>query len=175
MLLEATGKLDIKTKRAVVLIVGDGSQRKELEEQARQLPQRVRVVFAGYVAYRQVPAYICLADVCTMPRTRELNEKTGSSSIKLYAYLACGKPVVASRIPGLEFLEEAKLGTLVTCGDVNGFALALQNWLEGPRDGKALARRIRNYAETHCGWEKTAKSVFEVCLGAAHRNVSPKF
>lgn len=175
LLLEAAGELDMKTKRAVLLIVGEGSQREQLEEQARRLSQRVRVVFTGHVPYRQAPAYICLADVCALPRTREVNEKTGLSPIKLYAYLACGKPVVASRIDGLEFLEEAGLGTLVTCGDVDGFASALQNRLEDPRDRKALARRIRDYAESHCGWEKTAKSVFEVCLGAAHRNVSPRF
>lgn len=165
--LEAVGQLQIQNRNPVLLVVGGGDQLHKLEEQAKQLPNQAKVVFVGNVPYREVPPYICLADVCVMPFTKKRNEKIGLSPIKLYSYLACGKPVVATDIKGLEFLAESQLGTLVPSSDTVAFAEALRYWLENPQDRDLLTDRIRKYAEQYCGWERTAKSVYGVCLNIA--------
>ncbi len=167
-LFQAASQVKLEGRRIVLLIIGDGDEKERLEEHARRLPDSVGVIFTGMIPYIQVPSYIRIADICSLPRTREVNEKTGLSPIKLYAYLACGKPVVASKIRGFEFLEKEGLGTLVPCSDAEAFAKALKYWLERPKQLEEVAHKARRFAQENCGWEKTAESVAEVCSRIIH-------
>jgi len=55
----------------------------------------------GEVPYEKLPAYVAGFDVCTIPFERTpLTEAT--NPVKLYEYLATGKPIVARRLPELE-------------------------------------------------------------------------
>ncbi len=162
-LLKAMERLKLEDRPPVLLVVGEGSERKVLEEEARRLPDRVRIHFTGNVPYRSVPRHISLAEVCVMPFTRRRNEKIGLSPLKLHAYLSCGKPVVSTRIPGFEFLETENLGTLVPCEDPDALALALKSWLENPERQKETGRRARRHAEENASWEITARKVLEIC------------
>ena len=72
----------------------------EPEDQAAhgQLRSQPNVVFVGRVDVTEVPRYINACDVCLMPYkintwTRHVN------SLKLFEYLACGKPIVGTDIP----------------------------------------------------------------------------
>jgi glycosyltransferase involved in cell wall biosynthesis len=168
-LIRAVGLMRTEKRNPVLLVVGDGTCRKALEEEAARLPAGRRAVFTGPVPYREVPAYLALADVCTLPRVSELNTKMGLSPIKLYSYLACGQYVVATRMPGCEFLEENGLGTLLPCGDARAWADALAARIEGDADRRAAVDRARRFAEAHCGWDRTARAALDVCEAVARR------
>ncbi len=71
--------------------------------------------------YEVVPFLINLADICVAPFISKRNEKTGVSPLKIFEYMACGKPVIASRIKGLEFLEAGRAGRLTEPGDASRF------------------------------------------------------
>lgn len=49
-------------------------------------------IFPGNVPYEEVPPYCGVMDVCVAPFRKEAVER---SSVKIFDYLACGKPVVA--------------------------------------------------------------------------------
>ncbi len=166
-LVSAVARMDVPGRRLVLLVVGDGRERTRIAEQAERIADRVRVIFTGAIPYEQVARYVRLADVCSMPFTKERNERIGLSPIKLYAYLACGKPIVASRIHGFEFLEHEALGTLVPCADPDAFAAALETWLTQPGRSRSVAGQARQYAVDHCGWDRTARSVLGVCQAVA--------
>ena len=168
LLIDAVARLELKGRRPVLLVVGDGPPRKALEEQARTLPDPGRVVFAGDVPYAEAPRYLTLADVCALPLTQERNERIGVSPLKLYSYLACGRFTVASRVGGFDFLEERRLGALAPCGDAAAFAAALKAWLEaGADERRRVEREARRYAEEHGGWDHAARTVLDVCGRAA--------
>ena len=62
------------------------------------LRAKENVHFLGKRSVEEVPHYIKGLDVCLLPYRR--NEWTRNiSSLKLYEYLACGKPVVSSDVP----------------------------------------------------------------------------
>lgn len=164
-LLQSVDSLQLADINPVLLIVGDGFKRTSIEARIRTLNHPERVVMTGAVPYHEVPNYIALADICTMPFTVERNREIGLSPLKLFSYLACGKPIVATKIDGFEFLEEEKMGSLVPIGDAEAFAVAMKQWLEKPVDREEQRMRIRTYAETHCGWDRTARQVLEVCKG----------
>jgi glycosyltransferase involved in cell wall biosynthesis len=59
------------------------------------------VQFLGMLPVEEVPTFIVSCDVCLIPYC--VNDETRAiSSLKLYEYLAAGKPVVSARVPAAE-------------------------------------------------------------------------
>ena len=121
---------------AKLLIVGDGPCRRDLEALADKLGMTDFVIFTGRQPYRQVPIYIGASDVGVGPFTRTRNAKNGSSAMKMYEYVSCGRPVVVSRLPGIEdWVESEALGRLVEPDDARDLAAKICEVL---RDGQLL-------------------------------------
>ena len=90
------------------LIVGDGDDRDRLQRKAQMLGVADRVVFAGYIAESEKADHYRLADAYVMPGRGE-----GFGFVFLEA-MACGVPVVASRLDGSrEAVRYGELGILV--------------------------------------------------------------
>jgi glycosyltransferase involved in cell wall biosynthesis len=69
------------------------------------LPTSPNVYWLGMKPVSELPAYLKGIDVCIMPYLR--NEATRNIyPLKLYEYMATGKPVVATRIPAVEEFRE---------------------------------------------------------------------
>ena len=86
--------------QAKLLIVGDGPQRSELERLIADLGLRERVIITGFQPYETMPKYINLATLCintflTTDATRDIFPG------KIVQYLACGKAVIATSLPGM--------------------------------------------------------------------------
>ncbi len=99
----------------------------------RSLPN---VHFVGPVAHEQVPAVIDACDVCLIPY--RLNEQTRHvNPLKVYEYLAGGKPVVATPLPELaQFANTVRLAS-----DAAGFIAAVEASLPETTDPLAQATR----------------------------------
>jgi phosphatidyl-myo-inositol alpha-mannosyltransferase len=127
-----------------LVVVGDGPDRGRLTEHARSAGADVQ--FAGRIDDRELPAYYQACDVVCSPSLH--GESFG---IVLLEAMACGKPIVASRIAGYEALAGgADCGRLVAPGDAAAIADALV-WLlrdEGLRRsmGAQGLRTVRPYA-----------------------------
>lgn len=148
------------------VIVGDGGQKSELEELARHIGVLDRFTFTGVVPYQKVPLYINASDVCVAPFIRERNERTGVSALKIGEYLACSRPVAASRLAGLEFIEDYNAGVLVTPEDPQEFADAITKLLQYPELRKQMGENGRTYISQNLSWESVAKRVAEVLSDA---------
>jgi glycosyltransferase involved in cell wall biosynthesis len=75
------------------------------EEESQRALQKLlamsHVHFLGRKKVTDVPRYIAACDVCLLPY--RINEWTQNiDSLKLYEYLACGKPVVATNVPAAQ-------------------------------------------------------------------------
>ncbi|HUR62208.1 MAG TPA: glycosyltransferase family 4 protein [Candidatus Thermoplasmatota archaeon] len=133
-------------------IVGNGPLRESLEALAARL--KVDVRFLGHVEDAQLP------DLYRGARLTVLPSVTGQEAfgISLIESMACGTPVVASSLPGVE--EVAKVGGLVAPpGDVDALAAQLRMALEGdlPR-GTDLSRRVH----AAYSWDVVADRLLEV-------------
>ena len=142
------------------ILVGDGPMKDDLEGKIRGLDLEANFIFTGTVPYREVPGYINASDVCVVPK-KPL--KSGYSPLKLYEYMACGKPVIASRISGFEILEQNNAGILVEPENPRDLAKAIIKLLEDDMLGDEMGRNGREYVvETH-SWESVARKVEKVC------------
>ncbi len=142
------------------LIVGDGVMKDELVELAEQIGVSANVIFTGSVPYEEVPLYINAGDVCVVPKKPF---RGGYSPLKLCEYMACEKPVVATRTDGFEILEENNAGLLVNPEDSQEFAQAVVKLLQDPEIRKQMGENGRKCVVKNHSWESVAKRVAEVC------------
>lgn len=165
-LLRAFEVLSHRHPRTHLVIVGDGQARPRLQRLASELVIGDRVHFTGAVPYERVPLFVAASDLCVAPMTRE-RLKSGSSAIKVQEYLACERPVVASRIPGLEFLETEDLGILVPPEDVEALASAIGSAFVKADWRQSAGVRGRAFVLRKSSWASVAEAVEDVCRKAA--------
>jgi glycosyltransferase involved in cell wall biosynthesis len=79
------------------IIIGEGPIKKGLVEKAKRLSLGAAFVFTGQVDYRQMPKWIGAMDICVAPLQKSAGLR---SPAKLFDYLACARPVIASKIEG---------------------------------------------------------------------------
>lgn len=114
-----------------LLILGDGSMKTALIMQAERLGITKSTIFAGHV--HNVPDHLRNADLFVLPSIQE-----GLPNSLLEA-MACGLPVIASRIGGVvDVVEDGKSGMLFEPGDISGLESAMKRLL-GDVD---LSRRL---------------------------------
>lgn len=128
-----------------VRLIGDGSLRPALQEQAVELGLLNHVQFIGQAANADLPRQIAQAALVVIP-TR------GYEAFGLVAAEAglMGRPVVASRLGGLpEIIQNHETGILVSEEDPQGFADAIEQIITNPEQasemGQAAHRRIQEH------------------------------
>jgi len=82
---------------AVLMVVGDGPVRGELEQLAADLHLHDRVRFTGVINRDRVPEHVAAFDIALQPAVVPY-----ASPLKLFEYLALGKAVIAPRQPNIE-------------------------------------------------------------------------
>src|SRR5262249_42506970 len=113
---------------ARLLIVGFGEDEPRLRSLASQMNLDRHVIFTGMQPYESLPQIIRSADVCINPF--ELNGITKDIlPTKLFQYMACAKPVMATKLPGtLPFLSGEEQG--VVYADLESFVDRLGDLLD---------------------------------------------
>jgi len=154
-LIEASPLLLKEVRDIRFLIIGDGILKTALKTKANSLEVSDHFLFTGMVNHQEVPLYINIADICVLQKQRL---KSGYSPIKLYEYMACGKPLVATRVEGLEFIEEEGIGRLVEPEDVVGLERTLYDLIMSPEERMRMGQRGLELARERFSWElSTAK------------------
>jgi phosphatidylinositol alpha-1,6-mannosyltransferase len=86
----------------VLLLVGDGPDRRRIERMVARRGLGGSVVLTGAVAWEDVPAHLDAGDVFAMPcRTRLLGLEVEAFGIVYLEAAACGLRVVAGRSGGV--------------------------------------------------------------------------
>ena len=130
---------------AQLLIAGNGPNRSMLEQLARELGLLDRVTLLGAVPHAQLRDYYGAADALVLPSERE-----GWANVLLEA-MACGTPVIASRVWGTpEVVAAPEAGLLMAERSAAGLADAVRA-LRAAYPDRAATRR---YAERF-SWDET--------------------
>lgn len=146
------------------LIVGDGVMKNGLMEMTFESNLSDKFIFTGRVPYENVPLYINAADICVAPFIKERNSKIGLSALKTYEYLACGKPIVASNIPGVvDLIELSGGGISVSPENSEELAAAVIKLLSDENIRTIMGERGRKYVVKNHSWEGVARKILEVC------------
>jgi glycosyltransferase involved in cell wall biosynthesis len=130
----------------------------------------VRVRFTGLVAPGEVAAILDGADILVLPNTATEVSARYTSPLKLFEYLAAGRPIVASRLPALEeVLVHEENALLVPPGDPAALAAAIARLTRDPGLAVRLARRAFADAERYT-WARRAERLDAVLARALGRS-----
>ena len=83
-----------------MLVVGEEGGLEKTRNLARKYQILDKVTFTGTVPYTQIPKYISCMDVCLLPYKAGALFADAALPLKLFEYMACGKPVISSKLTG---------------------------------------------------------------------------
>jgi glycosyltransferase involved in cell wall biosynthesis len=145
-----------------LLIVGDGPSLAKWQRLATDLGVSSNTIFTGQVAHEEIPSAICSCDIMLAPFTKDCFETKGSSALKLYEYLACDKPILASCGPDHEFIAAEGVGWLVNPEDIDDWSKAIKNRMQ--EGAVSLDGRARRLAEDNYSMNSLAETIWNICF-----------
>lgn len=141
-LLSAFKKVHESQPGTQLLLVGDGGEKEKLLRLAYELKIHTSIHFEG--VHDDVNHYLGKSEIFVFPSLSE-----GMSNVLLEA-MACGLPIVATRIGGnLELIENGLNGLLVSPGNPGELAEAILWLLTNPDRAKEMGKRGREKVEAN--------------------------
>ena len=153
ILIDAVAQLD---EPDVLLLVVGGDEhgqvlRAELEAQAQEAGLGGNIRFTGAVPHEELPAWYSAADVCVVPSYYE------SFGLVAVEAMACGTPVVASRVGGLvSTVTDGVNGYLIPWRCPEPFAEKLEVLIRNPELRANFARSARESVQRF-RWDEIAR------------------
>jgi glycosyltransferase involved in cell wall biosynthesis len=143
------------------LLVGTGKLREEVERIIREAHATARVIFAGTVEHKRVPAMLDACDVLVSPHVPLAGDTPFfGSPTKLFEYMAAGKGIVASRLGQIgDVLTDEETALLVEPGDVDELQRAILRMASEPGLRERLGQRARAQAVARHTWTHNAARV----------------
>jgi glycosyltransferase involved in cell wall biosynthesis len=153
ILFSATKRIQDEYPKLILLIVGDGAIRNELETIANRL--KLRTIFAGWK--KDALPYYALMDIFVLPSFSE-----GLANVLLEA-MAMKKAVVATRVGGNpDVITNGENGFLVPAGDSESMASAMRQLIEDNGLRGRIGAQNRQKIEQHFSWNATVERIERV-------------
>ncbi len=148
------------TRPAQLTIVGGNTRRiSELRALAQREGVGERVTFIGPVEPSRRFEWIHRADICLLALSPTSIGSRYTSPLKLFEYMAAGKPVIVPDLPSMRtVLEPNRHALVVETGDAAGFARAIERLLAEPALRERLGREALALAREFT-WEARARRV----------------
>ena len=143
VLLNALASSEGCLRRVELALVGDGPLRSVLERQVADLGLEDRVSFFGSLPEPQVAAMLQEADLFVLPSVVARTGQMEGLPVALIEAVACGVPVVTSRLSGIPEVVTDDVGVLVEPGDVIGLRSALERVVNGEAPFRSAEGRRR--------------------------------
>ena len=171
-LLSAVKKLNSAGARVKALLVGPYFA--DSMRFAEEIGAAGDAVFTGPVPYDSVSGYVNACDLLLAPYDPSLSKLRSEGGIgaplKVLEYMACGKPVVSTKVPPItEVVENGRSGLLVPPGDVEAIAGSIRTLAEDPAAREAMGAEGRKTVVERYSWRDLARTI-EGVLDAATAN-----
>ena len=115
---------------------------------------RSNIYFLGDKHYNIFPQYISALDICIIPH---IVGGFDADHIKLYEYLAAGKPVVSTGVVGSDVFKDI----ITIANSKEEFLTGIEHWLSVLEKDKGLSERLKNIIPESCFWETKANFMIE--------------
>ena len=88
-------------KNIKFLIVGEGDAFDGLQRIREEYHLDNQIILTGKKPYQEIPAFIAASDICLLPAYPTEKIMQDIVPIKMYEYMAMGKPVITTKLPGV--------------------------------------------------------------------------
>ena len=161
-LLDAYARLSPTLREQVGLVfAGEGSMRAELESRARDIhPGRVH--FAGFVHRDELAAYYALAECFVFPT------RTDPWGLVVNEAMACGLPIICTRVAGCAADLVQENGRLVSPANVDELAGAMEDIATHSDTRERMAKESRQAIQAHSPERCAAGLALAATVSEAH-------
>jgi glycosyltransferase involved in cell wall biosynthesis len=150
----------------VFLLAGGELQEVERLRERAYDQQLTNMIFTGFLPNAALPYYQAACDVLLMPYQQQVAASSGGdiarylSPMKLFEYLACGRPILSSDLPVLQEILNPSNAVLLPPGDVSAWVRAIQELRLEPERSARLGEQARLDASRYT-WEGRAAQILE--------------
>jgi glycosyltransferase involved in cell wall biosynthesis len=156
---------------ALLLVVGDGPCRRELEALSSHLRLEDRVRFAGAQPPASLPQLYRASSVFVLPSVVATSGDTDGLPVVLLEAMAAGCPLVGSAVGGIpDVMINGRTGLLVEPGVPAALATAINQVLDSPVQAERMGALARRWARRKFDWRQVAQGYARVLAQAARRN-----
>ena len=158
LLVETAAQMDSQDGVRVMVVGADVNGDRELDrvkQLARERDLEDKIDFVGQVDHKELPLYYNAADVCVVPSYYE------SFGLVALEAMACGTPVVATRVGGLStIIQHGRTGYLQSWRCPEAFANSVEMIISSNGLQQSLGEAARKRAEG-MGWDNVAAMMWD--------------
>lgn len=138
------------------ILVGNGILKEKIMRMITDLNLENNFIIIGQIPHEKVPIYINSFDICVILKNKDIP----GSPLKLYEYLSCGKPVIATDSEDFKALYEFNAGILVNPENLEELSSKTVSLLTNDNLRKNMGDNARKYALENHSWSHVAKDVY---------------
>jgi len=184
---EAREKLRLTSDKAVVLYWGNFKKWKGVDTLAEAMPffesvlivmvggtkesdvARIRakvngyknVIVEGFKPHKELPWYLAAADVLILPNSaKDENSRLYTSPLKLFEYMAAGRPIVSSDLPSLREVLNNRNAVFFKPDSAKSLSETTLTLLTHPELQEKIASQARTDVEGYT-WDKRARKIID--------------
>ena len=147
----------IKFKNWVLLIVGDGPRRIDLENQVKRKNLGDRVLFLGQMSHQDLMGVVNISDIVVNPSYTE------GIPTNIIEAAKCGRAIVATDVGGTrEIIEDNKSGFLVTPKDVELLVEKLKLLINDADLRKKMGLAAKTAVKNKFDWNESIKKYIKL-------------
>jgi len=142
----------------MVFVGGEEQEIKEYKMLAGRLNVLPQCVFIGYQSYSKIIKYTKAMDAVVIPFPNKLHYAYYASPLKLFEYMASGRPIISSDLPALREVLNDKNALFFKPEDAAGLARAIKMIKSSQMLGYHLSRQALADVKEYT-WDNRAKNI----------------
>jgi glycosyltransferase involved in cell wall biosynthesis len=155
-LIKAMGIIHVEMENTILMIIGDGEERKSLEKLVLKLHLENVVTFIGEIPNENIPSYLVQGDVFVLPSLSE-----GFPNVLLEA-MAAGLPIVTTNTKGLsDIIRNEENGYLVEPKNPQQLAEKLLMILKNSTQSKKISNNNIEKAKKY-SWKNVVERLEDI-------------
>jgi len=161
-LIEAFARIKDEVKHNLV-IIGEGPERKALEEQVKVLHLEKRVTFTGRISDRELHRSYEKCSFLVLPAVYDKKGDIEGLGVVLIEAMSYRKPVIASRAGGItDIVEDGKNGFLVPPGDAAKLAGAMKTLANDDKLRSEMGGNAKKSIDEKFNWDRIVDRLIEL-------------
>ncbi|WP_010175091.1 glycosyltransferase family 4 protein [Bacillus coahuilensis] len=139
-----------------LLIVGDGKTRSKVEEKISELGVKDQVYITGFLDYKDIPGALNIMDIAIAPYHHI--EHFHFSPLKIFEYMAIGKPVIAPNLGQCrDLIQNNETGILLKENTNEELKNAILYLTQNEDQRKLFGINARSFISEHYTWVRNAE------------------
>jgi len=139
------------------ILIGDGECKLDIIKKVKELNLSNFFIFINSIPYEEVPKYINIFDIGLILK----NNNIPGSPLKLWEYMACGVPIIASNSSDFDMLLKYKFGILTNHTNDFNLGKTIVNLLRDNELRNKMGLNARKCLLKFNNWNEISKKIYK--------------